>query len=801
METQNTQLPSEQQFQTNDFNVKVLLFSYLKYWYLFILSIGFALGAVYYINWYATPIYSTFGTVLINIERNNTDDVLNEIEGFSSGKQNLENEMQILKSRSLATRAIEELDFNVSYFLVGDIKISEIYDLSPFSVEYTSLEYEAYVNTFDLDIINNLEYKISYTSKTDGTLIEIMNKFGEKITTSFGVLVVSKTEKFLIDYSNSENTEYRKYKFTFHDNNDLAAKYLSQLSVDLMSKSSSILKISIRDQVSKKGADFINKLVEVYISSDIEEKNKLATNSLKFIDAQLNEIQANLRSIEFEKELYKSERGITDISTESSIILEAVKNIDVKISAYSIQKEYTNYLIDYLSENSDIGHIVPSSLGLEDQILMQLIETLVKKEQEREQVRIVSKKNGIGYTKIQDEIQELRKQILVNVNNINATLSIAIIELTRQLNKYESQIRSLPLAERELLGIQRQFTIKEDLYVYLLEKQAETAIVIASAISDNSVIDKAPVTYSPVSPVKEKNYAISLLLGIFLPIFLIYIKQMLNDTVNTLETIQQSSSIPLLGVITFSKSKNSLVVHEKPKSAISEAFRSLRTNLKYIGTEGNQKTILITSSISGEGKTFSCLNLSTVYAAAGFKTILVGLDLRKQKIAQEFNISNDIGVSTYLAGDKSFDEIIHNSGFYENLDIITAGPIPPNPSELIMTQQMDNLMEYLQSKYDKIIIDSPPIGLVTDGLLLTKYSNVNIIVVRQNVTKHSYLKNLQELYTYKRIPNMTLLFNAVNTTSQGYSYKYGYGYGYGYGYYEEEEGSGWSSKLKKKLGL
>jgi capsular exopolysaccharide synthesis family protein len=340
-----------------------------------------------------------------------------------------------------------------------------------------------------------------------------------------------------------------------------------------------------------------------------------------------------------------------------------------------------------------------------------------------------------------------------------------------------------------LLNIQRQNQLKEGLYTYLMQKRAENAIVLASTTSDNRIVDEAHASFDPVRPVKSQTYAIAFFLGLLFPLAFAYARDLFNDRITDRMHLEQQTKIPLLGIIGYSKEANDLVVNRNPKSHIAEAFRSIRTNLQYFNPPGNKcNIVLITSSISAEGKSFCALNIASIIALSGKRTALVGFDLRKPKSPNRFDLKSDKGISSFLIGAETEKEIVQSSGI-ENLYFILSGPKPPNPSELIMNERMDTLFQFLKNEFDYVILDSPPIGLITDAMLLSKYANAAIYVVRQNVTRKHQLDIINKLYEDGKIKNLSIIFNAVRVGSMPFAGSYGYGYGHGYGYYEEDKGS------------
>jgi tyrosine-protein kinase Etk/Wzc len=387
-----------------------------------------------------------------------------------------------------------------------------------------------------------------------------------------------------------------------------------------------------------------------------------------------------------------------------------------------------------------------------------------------------------------------------NVRNIVQVSKISQKELDRRLSEIQSEVGSLPETERQLLNIQRKFNVNDRIYTFLLEKRAEAAISKASNIPSNSILDRARKA-SMVYPKPSMNFTIAFLIGLLLPVLIILIRDYFDDKIHSRADIESLTDVPILGVISHSTEKYNTIVISRPKSIIAETFRSLRTNLQFIAAEKDKRVFTITSTLSGEGKTFTAINMASIFALSGKKTLLLSCDLRKPKLYDDFNLNNEKGMTTYLVGRCSVNDIVQSSG-YEFLDIVTSGPVPPNPSELLESKRMNELMEEMRQEYDFIVIDSPPVGLVTDAVFLMKQSDANIYVVRQNYSSKHAMSTLNDLVRSTGLKNITIAVNDVDFTDRAYGrtgYGYGYGYGYGneYGYYYGGENEG-KKKSKKR---
>ncbi|HMT28124.1 MAG TPA: polysaccharide biosynthesis tyrosine autokinase, partial [Bacteroidia bacterium] len=689
----------------------------------------------------------------------------------------IDNEIELIQSRSMIAKTMRRLDFEVSYFQQISIKRTELYKRTPIKLSYDSIAFNTYEKPLHVRIVNDKSYEITYQDKSKSEEVTKTYDFGDQIINSIGKFTIEKTDKF--KDNNYLNPEYEKREFVIviHNFDNLVDKYTKGLDIQYVSKKATVLQLSFKDPVPGKAGDFLNMLLEVYIQSGIDHKNEIATNSLNFIDDQLELITADLKSSEEDLELFKTEKGITDIGTEAQAFLGSVQVYDEKISEIDIQISFLNYLEKYIVEDKQLDKISPASLGIADPLLTKLITQLSDLQNQRKSQLNSTKPDNPIIVSLDIQIQNTKADLLENVRSIKDGLAASKRQAEVQLNRIQGKIKTVPKTQRQLVGMERQATIREGLYNYLLQKKAETAIMLASTISDNRVVDSARASYKPVNPVPNQTYTIAILLGLLIPAAFVYLKDVLNDKVKDKSDLENSTNIPILGVVGYSNTHSNMVVVEKPESFISESFRSIRTNIQYFaGHKDKTIRVLVTSSVSSEGKSFCAANLSAIYAISGKKVVLVNGDLRKPKKNEEMNLASDIGISNYLIGNADMPSIIQSSPNVPNLDIILSGPKPPNPAELILSARMEQFFAYLNDHYDVIIVDSPPIGIVTDGLLLSKYVESTIYIIRQNVTRKYNIDFINSLYQENKLPNLSVIFNAVKAGPM-----YGYGTGYGYG--------------------
>lgn len=768
--------------------IKKIFFRFLQKWYYFAITLPLAAIVAYGYLWYVVPQYKITGKVLVEdkkISPMGDNAVFGQLDIFKSNKV-IENEIEVINSRSLISKAMKDQEFDVIYKRLENLKFVEVYNKSPFYAVVDSFADSAYYVTYLVEIIDEnlfiLKRECDDFDLIDAEIKEAQYKFGDVISTRFGNFTVAKRpQSDFTEFSKSNPAAFRKYSINFRKHSNNITNYKEGLQIAVASKSSTVLILSIMAAVPEKGEDFINRLMDVYIQNGVDEKNKVASNTLEFIKGRLELITLDLAGIETGIEKYKSDKGITDIGEEGKIFLQSVKEYDTKLSEINMQLSFIEYLEAYLKDENNVNEISPSVAGIQDLVLVNLLTELSKLQGEKERLILTTKEDNPIFKIINKQIKTVKLSIADNIHNLKNNLTISQQTLKKVVASFEGQIKQIPKTERELVDIQRQQIIKEKLYLFLLQKQEETSIALASTVSDNRIIDRAYSSAKPVEPVKRNVVLIALALGLIIPALFITVLDYFNDKVNTREQIETITSAPIIGLVGESDSNTVVAINEKIRTSVSEEFRAIRTNLQYMAAGDEQRVILVTSSMSGEGKTFISINLGMTLAISGKKTIVLEMDLRKPKLSSNLELNNDIGISNYLVGACSVDEIIKNSGLNSNFDVIGSGPIPPNPSELLLSDKLDRLIDNLKIKYDYILIDSPPVGLVSDSLVISRTADISVYIVRQGYTRELNLYTIKDIYQSKQLNKLSIIFNGINRNLDSY----GYGYGYGYGYYEE----------------
>jgi capsular exopolysaccharide synthesis family protein len=542
--------------------------------------------------------------------------------------------------------------------------------------------------------------------------------------------------------------------------------------------------LSLSGPSASEEADYLNKLMELYIKQGIEFKNRTADSTIKFIENQLKLISNTLKIAEGDLQEFRKSNKIVNISTEGNLMQSKLEQFETEKINLQLKQKYYNYLSNYLASKNESGDIIsPSLMGIENQLLSELVQQFAIAQQQKIQLIMNLDQNLPPVSLLMDKIANLKERLVENVKNSQETIKLSISEVDRSISLVNEELMKLPDTERQMINFQRKFDLNNTVYTYLLEKKSEAGIAKASNVSDNRIIDYAQVFNSvQIRPQTRKNYVTAWGLGFLIPAILIFLIDFLNNKIIDKKDVEKGTSAPLIGYIGHSDVKSEIPVVDKPASILAESFRSIRTSMKYFVEEHSHPVILITSTISAEGKTFISVNLAAITAMLGKKVLLVGLDLRKPRIHKVFDISNETGISLYLANGCTYKDVIQKTHI-ENLSYAASGPIPPNPAELIESARMKEFIMEAKKEFDIIIIDTPPIALVTDTLLLSKLVDMNIFVVRQRYSSKNTLGLIQELYQSGKMNNMGIVINDISLSGYyGYGLSYGYAMGYGYSY-------------------
>ena len=786
-------------------DIRNLIYICLNHWYLFVAGALIALAIAFVINRYTTNIYQVSGTVLIKEDKSSIDPTALMTGVISYGNiQNIENEMSVIRSYSLCERVVKKMDMEVSYFEKGRVSTVEMYKSAPFTVEFdrsvpqtVGLVYEiSFLKDGKIHLKANSEYHKTYdfilcqTVTSQPSPIETKGEYaqGVWIDNGFNRIRIVLNEKF-----NEKTDPSRNMSFVINDYPTLVNR-MSSYNVSATSKQSSIASVTMSGTNRMKIVEFTNLLLNEYVSRGLERKNLVSENTINFINQELMGIKDSLSIAEIDLQNFRTSNDLLNLDVQTQQLLLNLKALDQERAELDVNLKLYQRLQNYIQEQIDNPEnlAAPSTMGINDPLLNKLVIDLVTLSQTKASQVVTLTEQHPTIIKMEEQIITYKRTLLESTNNLISNARMSIAEINKRIVNTEMELSNLPLKQRLLLSFQRKFELNQSTYNYLMQRRAEAQIVKASNTPDNEIIDEARIDRTvKISPRTSTNYLIALILGLLIPALYLFLKDFFNVYITDRKDVEKLTSFPIIGQIIESSSKDPLVVVNSPKSPIAESFRSVRTNVEYI-TQGKSKSIiLVTGDSQNIGKTFNSINIASIYALFGKKTILLGFDMRKPKIFKEFGVNNNIGLSTYLSNKDSLDDIIQASGKIPNLDIITSGPIPPNPAELIASAKCDELFEKLQETYDYIIIDTPPLGLVTDAFLLMRHSDVNLYVVRQNVTNKNIFGNIIKDIESRGLKVSIVLNGIKQEGSYGYRYgryRYGYAYSYAYGRYGKHSG-------------
>ncbi len=756
------------------FDFKKAFFRALQYWYFIPIFLFMAIAVAVYSYRTTVPQYQIRAQLMITAGENSRASVGSEDGAFNGVTlgimNNVENQLIILTSTKQIEKTLKQLDFLVSYYSRGLFLTSEIYKSSPFKVIPDTSEIPLSHKVFCIEFINQNEFFLTIDGKKD---YRKKGKLFEKISEPGFVFTIQPADK----KTDPKRYVNNKYCFKFNNFRSLVNRYKGKLKIQKLGHSS-IYEISITENNTHKGIDFLNKLAINSVNYTLDKKNQIANNTIKFIDNQLISVTDSLSKAKNILQSFRSRNEMMDVGIQGQMINQQSQQLDNERRQITQQLDYYNYLLDYVQNNRDSEEeITPPTQNITDPILSQLIGQLSDLNTQKSSLLFNSSSENPNVTRINRSIKTVKTSIIENTKNLITTTERRLKDVDDRLMSLSYQIRKLPKTEQMLSDIQRKFDMTDEMHTHLLERRANAQLAQAANMPDNEIVEYATAG-SKVKPDPLKSIIIVFLLGVFFPAAIIFLIIFLNAKVqdkDDLKTIQQ----PIIGSIPQQKKKKKgLEIITNPHSAIAEAYRSIRTSLEFYPGNDNSKTILVTSSIPGEGKSFCATNLAISYAQLAKKTILLEFDMRKPALHKTLGMeSNKKGLlSRFLINDKenSKNGLIERTQI-QNLDIIFAGDIPPNPVELIAGEKTNLLFTQLKQLYDIIIIDTPPIGLVTDAIILSGYADINLLIVRHNITPLKTVSEILEDDNIKKMKNLNILVNALPVKKLGYSYKYGYG--------------------------
>ncbi len=780
----------------NEPTLREQIATYLRHWPWFIITVLISLSIAFIYLRYTTPFYQSTASIIIKDSKGRgaaSELAAFEDIGLISGMNtnSIENEIEILRSRRLLRNVVNELNLNIRYFIEGNIKTTELFLNKPFTIRILEKNDEVKFPGYPLQVIITSPDTFRFVDEENDLAINA--GFGDKLELPYGAITIIPNSEIL----NSLKKDKYSVQVLFSDLENLVSYYRNSIQVSPVEKNASVIQLTLNDPVKDKAEYILNELVLQYNKDAIDDRNMVSRNTAKFIEDRLQIITKELDSVETDKVIFKQENRLTDIEAEAQLFLEGASDLNKRQLDISTQIAIVDNIIDYLQED-DVTALLPANLGVTEDGLETSINNYNRLVMERNRMLRSSTEQNPVVVNLTNQINQLKANVLQSLNNVKSSLERALSDLNRQAGVFGSKITQVPDTEKEFRNIVRQQNIKEALYLFLLQKREETSLSMAVTAPKAKIVDSAYSSSNPVSPKPNIIILAALLLGLLIPFLIIYLNQLLYDKVRNRKDVERHApNIPLLGEVPRLLRDSEELIQKNDTSVLAESFRILRTNLQYIfaskNIESRGKTIFVTSTVKGEGKTFTSVNLAITLSNVGKKVILVGGDIRNPQLHRFIDdFKNKKGVTDFLVSPElSVTDLSHKSPFGANLDLMFSGNIPPNPAELLLNDRVAILFEDLKSIYDYVIVDTAPSMLVTDTFLINKYADITLYVIRAGYTERRLLEFPVDSVEDGKLQSVSFILNDVKMSNFGYGNKYGYSYGV--------EKTGFFENLKSKF--
>ena len=787
-------------------NIQELLFRYLIHWPWFVISIIICIACAWGYLRLTTPIYNISATVLIKDEKKGGGASMSSdlekmgLEGFVSSSSNVDNEIEVLRSKSLAREVVNNLGLFVTYMDEDEFPSKELYHTSPVLVSLTNQEADKLPGRMEINMIlqptGALGVQITVGEKE---YRKQFDKLPAVFPTDEGTVAFFANNDTLSAVCPENITKERHITAFINRPFSVLKEYVNSLSIAPTSKTTSVVVISLENTNTRRGRDYINKLLEMYNINANNDKNEVAQKTAEFIDERIGIISKELGSTEQDLENFKRSAGITDLNSEAQIALTGNAEYEKKRVENQTQINLVMDLQRYMKGNE--YEVLPSNIGLQDAASAGAIDRYNQMLVERKRLLRTSTENNPTIINLDTSIRAMRTNVQATLDATLKGLQITKEDLAREASRYSRRINDAPTQERQFVSIARQQEIKSGLYLMLLQKREENAITLAATANNAKIIDEALADDNPISPKKTIVYLAALVLGVGLPVGVIYLIGLTKFKIEGRADVEKLTSLPVVGDIPLADEKTgSIAVFENQNNLMSETFRNVRTNLQFM-LENGKNVILVTSTISGEGKSFISANLAISLSLLGKKVVIVGLDIRKPGLNKVFNIpKKEHGITQYLTNTTAnLMDFVQPSDINKNLFILPGGTVPPNPTELLARGGLEKAIETLKANFDYVILDTAPVGMVTDTLLIGRVADLSVYVCRADYTHKAEFTLINELAENNKLPNLCIAVNGLDLNSRKYGYYYGYGkygkyygygkrYGYGYGYGEKHGG-------------
>lgn len=804
-----TDFNEAQESKEENIDVKELLFKYLIHWPWFVGAVIACLIAAWAYLYMSTPVYNISATVLIKDDKKGGGAGMSTelenlgLDGLISSSQNIDNEIEVLRSKTIAKEVVEDLGLYISYTDKDEFPSRNIYKTSPVQVSLTPQEADLLEKPMIVEMTLQPQGCMDVNVKIgDDEYQKYFEKLPAVFPTDRGTLAffltpdsVLSSKRTLEETTDSEKTT-RNITATINKPLAVAKAYCKNMTIEPTSKTTSVAVISLKNSNVQRGKDFINKLLEMYNINTNNDKNEVAQKTAEFINERISIISKELGSTEKDLESFKRGAGITDLTSDAQIALTGSAEYEKKRVENQTQINLLQDLQKYMQNEG--YEVLPSNIGLQDLNLAAAINRYNEVLVERKRLLRTSTENNPTIINLDTSIHAMKENVQVSLDRVLRGLFITKADLDREASRYSRRISEAPGQEREFVSIARQQEIKAGLYLMLLQKREENAITLAATANNAKIIDDAIADDAPVSPKGKMIYLVALVLGVGIPVGVIYLLELTKFKIEGRSDVEKLTSVPIIGDIPLTDEKQgAIAVFENQNNLMSETFRNIRTNLQFM-LENDKKVILVTSTVSGEGKSFISANLAISLSLLGKKVVIVGLDIRKPGLNKVFNIPRkEVGITQYLANpEKSLMDLVQLSDVSKNLYILPGGTVPPNPTELLARDGLDKAIETLKKNFDYVILDTAPVGMVTDTLLIGRVADLSVYVCRADYTHKNEYTLINELADKDKLPSLCTVINGLDLKRRKYGYYYGYGkygkyygygkrYGYGYGYGEQ----------------
>ncbi|WP_461790320.1 GumC family protein [Pedobacter sp.] len=771
--------PKERVDENSD--IKKLFADVIKIWPYILVFVFVNLCIAYILLKTTNPTYQVKATLEIKQDKNAESVDLFQTIGIKM-PNSIDNEIAILNSFTLALTAVKQLDFNVEYFQENFWRHYEIYHSAPYAVEVDWTHRQLLGGEIQLTFKDATNFTLDINDKSMALYVPLtpdkkgvldLKKLEFKGDYRLNEWITGTNYKFRIVRLSGTAEKFKDFSFRLRSDFDLAEAYSKRMKVELLKKESSILSLGLESQMVEKDKAYINKLIQGYQERELKVKNQTSINTAAFIKEQLKSITDSMVFFEDKLQSYRTRNESFNLKEQGSAVYTRLGSLQDNSAAVSLKIKYYQSTLAYLEQDKVSQLVVPSSIGIEETVLESLIPELLENQSKRERLRQVLSPENQALKDLEFKYNSLLSAVRENLRRSLSAANLSLKDINNRMAALGGELDQLPQVERNLLSIQRQFNISENIYTYLLQKRSEAEITSASNVPSSQILDLSRQVGGVLSPISSRNYIIAFCLGILIPVLIVFVRNSFDNKIYDVKLLEKRVFAPLVGVIfrNFGR-EGSAVVLNSPRSFISENFRSIRASTQFLHEQQDSLVISFTSGKAGEGKTFCSINTASIYALSGKKTVLVGIDLRMPKIAENFNLVNDVGVSNYLIGNGVIDDLVKPSG-YANLDILLSGPLPPNPAELIVRPTFVEMIKELRERYDVVILDCPPAGFVSETIDIFKIADINFYIFRHLNSEWSSIDYLNSLIEKGLMKKAYVIYNDMEVV---FNKQYGYGY-------------------------